>query len=227
MVVVLVILTIVLFLLIDWLIAHRTEHEPVAAIESSGTSWSPHLSDPAYVAGFKVQGEMAYHPGHAWAYVEGPARARVGMDDFAHRLIGKADRIELPKPGDWVVQGEPAWKLYHGDRSAAMLAPVTGEVIEVNPRALNAAGNIADAPYEDGWLFRVRAHSLRANLNNLLQGDVVSKWVETVAAQLRMRMSPGFAVAMPDGGTAMSNICELIPDEQWNDVVKESFLTEV
>mgnify|MGYP001195801912 CR=1 FL=1 len=108
MVVLLVVLTIVLFLVAEWLFAAEKEGSEVLAMHEEKSAWPPNLADPARVAGFLVQDEMAFHPGHAWAYAEGPARARVGMDDFARRMIGKVDKIELPEVGSRVVQGQPA-----------------------------------------------------------------------------------------------------------------------
>ena len=227
MVVMMAILTIALFLLIDWLIGHEEAPSSVLSHAAAEETRPLTLSKPACVGGFQVQPEMAYHPGHAWALMEAPAQARVGMDDFAHRLVGKVDAIELPKPGDWLVQGEPAWTLHHGDRTAVMLSPVTGEVLEVNPQAQADASALASAPYADGWLLKVRSQAPRANLNNLLTGDLMMKWMEMVSATMRMRLSPGMAVSYPDGGKAVPDICSLVAPDQWKGFVKEYFLTEV
>ncbi len=226
MVVLLVVLTITLFVFLNWVINHSADTAPVSVSETAKTTEALQLAKPSVVAGFQVQREMAYHPGHAWAFVEGPAKARVGMDDFAHRMVGEADRIDLPKPGDKVVQGEPAWVVHHGDRKAAILSPVSGEVIAVNPRAKEDAGTLAEAPYGDGWLLTVRTHSLRANMSNLLKGDFVAKWMETLVARLRMELSDGSTVTYADGGDAVPDICRLVSDDQWKGMVKEFFLTE-
>ena len=50
-------------------------------------------------AGFLVPADVTFHPGHAWARVEGMDTVTVGMDDFAARLLGSADSISLPKIG--------------------------------------------------------------------------------------------------------------------------------
>ena len=226
MVAVLVVITICLFCLLEWISKQETETGTVSAKGTEKAAWPPELSEPAYVGGFKVQREMAYHPGHAWAFLEGPARVRVGMDDFAHRLVGKVDKLDLPKAGDLVEQGEAAWTLHHGGRKAEMLSPVTGEVIEVNAKALECMKDGTDLPYTESWLFRVRTRAPRANMNNLLRGDLVAKWMETIAGGLRVRMNPGLAVSFPDGGPAVKDIGALIPDEQWSEVVREFLLTD-
>lgn len=225
MVILLVILTVMLFFLLNWLIHHKGA-EDTAAARVPEPAPVPQLTDPAIVAGFQVQGEMAYHPGHAWAFVEGPASTRVGVDDFAARLVGKVDRIDLPEPGDTLTQGEPAWVLHSGGRKATMLSPVSGEVIEVNPAARENTGALGEAPYRDGWLMRVRTRSPRTNLNNLLTGELVTKWMETVAMRLRTSLSDGMAVSYPDGGRAVDDIGALVPDEKWNSVTEEFFLTK-
>ncbi len=61
---------------------------------------------PGLVGGFKVPENLRYHPGHTWALSESPSLVRVGMDDFASKLMGKVDRTALPQRGQWIRQGQ-------------------------------------------------------------------------------------------------------------------------
>src|SRR3989304_5611122 len=67
--------------------------------------------------------------------VEEAETVRVGMDDFARRLIGRISRIDLPQPGEWVKQGAPSFRVRRNGLEARMVSPVEGEVVDVN-RAL-------------------------------------------------------------------------------------------
>ena len=80
------------------------------------------------------------------AVVEGPDLVRVGVDDFARKLVGRVEGVELPRVGDKVVQGEPAWVLQRGDRRASMLSPFSGEVVEVNPRVAEDPSVVQASP---------------------------------------------------------------------------------
>lgn len=225
MVPILVVLTIVLFLLADWILGHRVDQEETAAPAAAPPGWTPDLSTPIQVAGFKVQMEMSFHPGHSWAFEEAPAHARVGLDDFAQRLIGNFDSVTLPEIGDRVVQGKPACAFVKGDRHASVLSPVTGEVVAVNERLRAEPRLLSEAPYADGWLFSVRSPDIGTSFNNLLKGDLVRKWMETTAAQLRAQWNHGFALSFPDGGPAVADIGALANEEQWKRIIKEFLLT--
>jgi glycine cleavage system H protein len=50
--------------------------------------------------------------------------ARVGVDEFGAALLGTVDRVELPKPGHWVRQGQTAWSFYRNGEKAEMVSPI-------------------------------------------------------------------------------------------------------
>jgi len=227
MVVIAVILTLGVCLLIDWLLQRREQPQTQAVLEPSRQPLHLSLSPPLYAGGFRFQEEMAYHPGHAWAFVEGPDRVRVGVDDFAQRLIGRTERVDLPPVGTQVQQGQQTWTLYRDGRRASMLSPLSGQVVEVNPRILENPGLIQEDPYGEGWLFAVRATDLRANLNNLLSGRLVRHWLEEASARLRARLHGPLGLPFSDGGTAVADLGALVPDGEWADAVREFLLTDL
>ena len=96
----------------------------------------------------------------------------------------------------------------------------------MNPQVRETSTVLSSAPYTDGWLLSVRADDLRTSLNNLLRADMVRHWLESVAARLRLQMSPGLALTVPDGGPAVEDICSLVDDAQWRKMVREFFLNE-
>ena len=226
MVVLLVVLTLLLFLLVDWLTRRKGLEALENPAEASGMTRPIALSEAIYVGGFRMQREMAFHPGHGWALIESPLRARVGIDDFAAKLVGKIDDIELPKVGDRVVQGQTAWVLHHKGREAPMLSPVSGEVVAINPRIEQDKGIIQSDPFSEGWLFSVHSQDLRVDFNNLLRGDLPRKWLELISAHLRVRLHGGLTLSLPDGGVAMEGLCSDIDEERWKEVIQEFLLTE-
>ena len=64
-------------------------------------------ASPEIVAGFDLPANRYYHRGHTWARIEYGGRVRVGLDDFALRLLGPADSIEMPKLGAAVRPAQP------------------------------------------------------------------------------------------------------------------------
>ncbi len=226
MVVILVAITLTLLVLADWLLRRKGDHSGDVVTARLPDSKPIRLVEPLSAGGFHVQPEMSYHLGHAWALVDGPSRARVGIDEFAAKLVGEADHIDLPKPGDRIVQGDPVWVLHHGDRQATMLSPVTGEVVAVNPLVNEHKVSLSSEPYTQGWLLSVRVPDFRRDQTNLLHGDLPLRWMELVSAQLRSRLKSGVALSFRDGGKDTDSVCDMVDDAQWNDVVHEFLLAD-
>ena len=96
---------------------------------------------PGLLAGlpawFRVPEGYGFHQGHTWMKVDllSPDRRRlvkVGLDDFAQKLIGKVDSVELPAVGSRLTQGDKGWSLKVDSVEIPMLSPVDGEVVSVN-----------------------------------------------------------------------------------------------
>lgn len=226
MVVALVLLTFLICIMIDWML-RRSEARQAPSLEAAPQATPQRsLLPPIYVGGFRIQEEMAYHPGHAWAAAEAPDLVRVGMDDFAGKLIGQIDSLSLPEVGDKMVQGREGWALRRGDRQAALLSPVTGRVVEVNPLVQEQPGLAKADPYGKGWLLVVRADDVKASLNNLLSGNLIRRWVEDVSARLRLQLGGGVSLSFPDGGTSVDDLSEDVDPAEWPSLVREFLLTE-
>src|SRR5437764_11698782 len=103
--VILFLLTFVTFLLIDHFYSLKRAALVPALQLAENKSVAPR-PQPGMVGGFQVPDNLRYHPGHTWALSESPSLVRVGMDDFASKLTGKAERISLPQRGQWIRQGQ-------------------------------------------------------------------------------------------------------------------------
>ena len=66
---------------------------------------------PGLPAWFRVPEGLFYHQGHGWLRPEPGSIGVVGLDDFARKLIGKVDAVELPAVGSRLAQGEKGWSL--------------------------------------------------------------------------------------------------------------------
>ena len=224
MVVILIFLTFAACILADWLIHGREAKKSRAAWVRPVEAVRQALSPPVYVGGFQMQTEMAFHPGHTWALPEGEDRVRVGIDDFAHKLAGKAKDIRLPDVGAQVVQGKPAATL-NCKANVPLLSPVSGRVVAVNAMPFGPEKVQAD-PYGEGWLFVVQTRDLQTNLNNLLSGDLVRRWLEDAGARLRSHLGAGAALSFADGGTAVADLSALVDEDAWVSLVRNLLLTE-
>ena len=115
MTVILVLATFIGFLLIDHFM--NRGKAPVFAGQAvrREPSTMPRLQ-PNLVGGFQVPENLRFHPGHTWALSESPNLVRIGIDDFASKLVGKVESVQLPQRGQWIRQGQKVWSLSATDR---------------------------------------------------------------------------------------------------------------
>src|SRR5438445_9197560 len=139
MTVLLVLLTFATFLLIDHFYSrkHVVVQPALEVAPPQREAVMPARLQPSLAGGFQVPDNLRYHPGHTWALSESPSLVRVGMDDFASRLVGKMEKISLPQRGQWVRQGQKIWTLFRDGKSVDMLSPVEGQVADINEAALS------------------------------------------------------------------------------------------
>ena len=180
------------------------------------------LPRPASSGWFHVPAGVHLHPGHTWARLEGDGLVTVGIDDFAHKLVGPA-AVDLPSVGSRVAQGEPAIELRDEDRGVAMLSPIDGTVVAVNPR-VRGHGGIED-PYGAGWLFKVKAPRLAANLRQLHADAPARRMLDEAGDTLALRLAPELGQVLQDGGTPVHGIARALAGERWDELAREYFLT--
>ncbi len=178
-------------------------------------------------AGFLAPTDVVFHPGHAWARVEGTDTVTVGMDDFAARLLGSADSISLPTLGSRVKQGFLGWGFKTDSRVIHMLSPVEGEIVAVNDAVAHSPSAAFEDPYGNGWLFKVRSTNLNSNLKNMIPNSMVGEWFESVRQTLANRgLAPGAAPLFADGGEPVRGFAKVVDPEGWDDLAREFFLTK-
>lgn len=183
MVLLIVITTVVLCLLVDWLSSRAGHPEPVRNPLASPRD--PRLEPSERVSDLRLQPDMSYHPAHSWALAVGPDRVRVGIDEFTVCVLGPPDGVELPRRGARVVQGRPAWYLCRDGWRAPVLSPVSGRVAAVNSLVAVHADVLQRDAYGAGWLLEIETEDVVTSFNNLLHGDMARRWLEDAAAHAR------------------------------------------
>jgi glycine cleavage system H protein len=168
--------------------------------------------------------KVYYHQGHSWAIPESGNVVRVGIDDFAQKLVGKIDAIKCPQVGSKVTQGEKTWTLLVNSKSIDMLSPVDGEIIETNENLLSSPDSIGKDPYGQFWLMKVQVPQLSANIKNLLFGWAARKWMEEVSENLRSRIDYNLGPVCQDGGVLVEGIARNLDRERWDEIAREYFL---
>jgi glycine cleavage system H lipoate-binding protein len=165
--------------------------------------------------GFVQRPDYHLHPRHLWVSVseESRQRVKVGIDDFAQKLIGPIDRISLPAEGSIVKENNICMILHSGPRTVRMVSPVDGVVTAVNPRLAADPSTVNRSPYEDGWLIGLTATG--EGIRRLLHGGAARSWFEWEVEKLQRYFSPGVGATAADGGESLADIGSRLSDTQW------------
>ena len=175
---------------------------------------------------FSIPEGLYYHQGHSWVIPQGAELVKVGVDDFAQRLVGSTNAIRLPKIGSRIEQGDVGWKLGIDSKTIDMLSPVTGDVVAVNKDIVRNPLLINQDPYGKGWLMMVKPDNQRATVKNLLTGKLATAWMEKTADALRERMGGELGVVYQDGGLPVSGIAKALAPDAWDKMASEFLLTQ-
>ncbi|HSE80720.1 MAG TPA: glycine cleavage system protein GcvH [Gaiellaceae bacterium] len=122
--------------------------------------------------------DLRYHPEHDWARIDGDV-ATLGITWYAQDALGEIVHFEPPEQGSSVAPGESYGEVESVKAVSEVVAPLSGEVVEVNSKVVEEPETINDDPYGDGWLVRVRL-SDPAEVNDLLD---VEAYRELLAGQ--------------------------------------------
>jgi glycine cleavage system H protein len=222
MTVLLVILTFAAFMALDYFLTRRHQARQGAAVPGALA-----LSDvePTWVAGYELPDSVHYHRGHTWARVVDAETVVVGIDDFARRLLGKADGLALPSAGAWLEQGEKAFRVSLDGRSTDVVSPIAGEVVAVNRALRDHPSTLTDDPYGRGWVLTVRPARLAASLRNLLSGRLARRWMEDAREGLDLRLMALSGSVLQDGGEPVADFARHLSNEDWRRLVGEFLLT--
>jgi glycine cleavage system H protein len=174
--------------------------------------------------GVRLPENIRYHPGHTWALRESPTLVRVGIDDLAARMIGRAETIELPKRGQWIRQGQKIVSIFNDGRKTELVSPIEGEVTGVNEAAMDNPGLLGSDPYGKGWLLTVISPDAETNFRNLLGGDPARQWMAEEESRLSARMPALTAVAAQDDGKETSDVSLPVSGQSWTELRREFFL---
>ncbi len=120
-------------------------------------------------------GDLRYHPEHDWARIEGD-EATLGITWYAQDALGELVHFEPPEQGTQVRKDASYGEVESVKAVSDVIAPLSGEIVEVNIALGDAPETINDDPYGDGWLVKVTL-SDPAEKDSLLSRDA---YVETL-----------------------------------------------
>ena len=113
---------------------------------------------------------LRYTVSHEWAVQEPNGDVLVGISALAQDSLGELVYVELPAVGRTLSAGEPCAVVESTKAASDVYAPIAGEIVAVNESLKDTPQTVNEAPYEAGWLFRIRP-AAGADLSALLSAE--------------------------------------------------------
>jgi glycine cleavage system H protein len=99
--------------------------------------------------------ELIYHPEHDWARIE-DGQATFGITWYAQDSLGEVVFYDPPEVGDTIAKDASYAEVESVKAVSDVIAPLSGEIVEVNASLADAPEKINEDPYAEGWLVKVR-----------------------------------------------------------------------
>jgi glycine cleavage system H protein len=99
--------------------------------------------------------ELKYHPEHDWARIDGDD-ATLGITWYAQDALGELVHYEPPDEGETITKDGTYGEVESVKAVSELVAALSGEVVEINQKVVDAPETVNDDPYGDGWLVRIR-----------------------------------------------------------------------
>jgi len=119
--------------------------------------------------------DLHYHPEHDWARVDGD-EAVLGITWYAQDALGELVHFEAPEVGATLTKDGAYAEVESVKAVSDVIAPLSGEVLEVNQKAIDEPETINDDPYGAGWLVRIRVTDA-GELDALLDADAYKAYL--------------------------------------------------
>jgi glycine cleavage system H lipoate-binding protein len=171
---------------------------------------------------------------HTWVELTFAGDARIGVDDFAQKIIGTIERIEVAPLGSEVKKGDTLLKVSHGNRMLSIPSPLTGKVLTVNDSLLASPNRLHQDPYVAGWVAVVAPNNISSELHFLAIADEAAKWLRKEVSRFRdfIKVQSQIGVPAPagatmlDGGAPLNGVLEQFNENTWNAFQQEFLKAE-
>ena len=177
---------------------------------------------------FGIPGGVFISRNHTWVSMTQAGIAKIGIDDFAKKLIGRVYSVELPNLGMNIKAGQPLFTIKQGNRSIIFNSPVSGKVSQINTILKDNIDALDVTPYERNWVCALDAE----NLDNEIKEMHIGKSAVTFFQEDIEKFKSIFTEIMKsekkgdeyvENGLFIGQL-EKLNDVNWNKVIAEFFV---
>lgn len=173
------------------------------------------------VKGFQLAQGHYFHSGHTWACIENGGFIRVGMDDFAFKVLGQPDGFDLPLMGQELKQNKAGWGIQRNQNAADVQSPINGVITRVNPKVRKSPDLPGRDPYADGWLFTLHNNDLKGAVKDLFADEASLAWLNQEVTHLEQMIEEVTGPLSADGGFLRSDVYGNLPALGWQNLTRK------
>ena len=100
-------------------------------------------------------GEIRFSRDHLWIRLDDDIRATVGLTDYLQEKLGEIYSLPLPEEGEEIIKDEPFTTVEAKNGRRELVAPVSGEILELNHETIEVPEIVNEDPMAEGWLLKV------------------------------------------------------------------------
>jgi len=183
----------------------------------------PSDSDRGFGREFSIPGGALVSTGHCWANLAEDGSVKIGLDDFATKLLGRIDSIDFPDIGMNARAGQPLFSVNQGQRHANFHAPLSGKVVKVNEALRKDCSVLGETPYGNNWICVVDGGDLDAELSRLKIGKAAVVFFHEDLDRFLAFLQDENGGGYPDSASFCIGAIEKMDDARWEAAVGEFF----
>ena len=177
---------------------------------------------------FAIPGGVFIAKNHTWVSMTQAGIAKIGIDDFAKKLIGRVYSVELPNLGMDIKAGQPLFTIKQGNRSITFNSPVSGKVSQINKILKENIAALDVTPYEKNWVCVLDAENLVSEIKEMHIGksavvffqEDIEKFKSVFTAIMKSEKKGEEYV---EDGLFIGQL-EKLNDVNWNKIIAEFFV---
>ncbi len=177
---------------------------------------------------FAIPGGVFISLGHCWAGINDDGMVNVGIDDFANKIIGKINSIEMPDLEMEIKQGQLLFSINQGTTSIPFNAPISGKITQINKQLADNVGDLEKTPYENNWICQIDASALDEELVTLKIGQsavaLFNEDINHLSEYIKKSVSSTTDESrIPADGHVYRGELEVLKDKDINAIVSDFF----
>lgn len=178
---------------------------------------------------FSIPGGVFISKNHTWVSLTQEGIAKIGIDDFAKKLIGRVSSVELPNLGMTVKAGQPLFTVKQGSRSVVFNSPVSGKVSQINTILKENTNTLDITPYERNWVCAFDTDNIDNEIRGMNIGKSAVAFFQNDIEKLKILMKDLLQTEKREGEYIEDDQIyigqfERLSDVNWQKVVAEFFV---